>query len=429
MKILVDGYNLARPEGTGVATYTRGFIKAAQTLGYDLNILFGLERRKSALEKTLLSDLNAHRGQLPIVWRLRRIAGSALATVGYTARPFRRIEGDEQTDRLPGPATLWNSYGLFAHAIGAFRKTRVFSAVRVPGVDIAHWTYPIPLRAANALNIYTIHDLVPLLRPELTLDNPRRHRRLCEAVVARADHILTVSEDTRSQVISVLGAAPERVTNVYQSHGIHEAEIAAAELAMPAVCKELGLKARDYFLFLGAIEPKKNVPRLLKGYLASGSKTPLILVGAPGWDVSRQLAPLERFGPEQRAQVRLLGYQARATVLALIRGAKATLFPSLVEGFGLPAVESMALGTPVLASRVGGLVEVTGKAAVIIDPLDVSSISAGIRALDSSESLRQSLTAAGYSQAELFSSAAYIQRLETLFAGLRANKGGPAPHR
>jgi len=67
MRILVDGYNLARPEGTGVATYSRGFIKAAQRLGHDLNILFGLERRLSELEQSPLSELNAHRGQLPII--------------------------------------------------------------------------------------------------------------------------------------------------------------------------------------------------------------------------------------------------------------------------------------------------------------------------------------------------------------------------
>jgi len=145
-------------------------------------------------------------------------------------------------------------------------------------------------------------------------------------------------------------------------------------------------------------------------------------VGAGGWGVQRQLAPLDKFSPERRAQVRLLGFQSRSTVLALIRGAKATLFPSLVEGFGLPAAESMALGTPVLASRVGGLVEVTGKAAVIVDPLDVSSISAGIQVLDSDDSLRESLAAAGEVQAERFSSAAYIQRLESLFAALRVNK-------
>lgn len=423
IKILVDGYNLARPEGTGVASYSRGFVRAAEALSLDVNILFGIEQFRSALAVADPANLQMHRGQLPIIWRGRRIVGSALAGLGYRAQVFRRLEAGEGTDRIPAPATLWNSYGLFAHAIGAFRRMGVFSTVDVPGVEIAHWTYPLPIRAAGALNIYTFHDLVPLLRPDLTLDHAKHYRRLCEAVIARADHILTVSEHSRKEIIDVFGVEPGKVANLYQAHDIGERERAAASATVESACAEFGVARGEYLLFLGAIEPKKNLPRLLEAYLQSGTDTPFLLVGSTGWDLTRQLAPLDRCTPEQRARIRLIGYQPRDKVLALVKGAKATLFPSLAEGFGLPAVESMALGTPVLASNVGGLGEVAGSAALIVDPLDVGAMAEGIRALDRNRQLRSSLSRAGLAQAELFSAPAYERRVAAFFKQIRGPRG------
>jgi len=422
MHILVDGYNLARAEGTGVATYGRSFISAVQALNHDVSILMGVELRRAKLESASAEALCLHHGVLPLVWRFRRIGGSALAPFGYDAYCIGEPQRHSQDDRLPQGSAIWNSYGLFAHAIGAFRKLNVFSTVRVPGVQIAHWTYPLPLRIENAINIYTFHDLVPLLRPDLTLENRRNYLRLCRAVALRADHLVTVSDSSRVDIIEHLGIAPERVTTTYQSHTITASDIQCAESSVERVTRELGLRRGKYFVFAGAVEPKKNLPMLLKAYFRSGVTTPLILVGSKGWDIERQLAPLNEQSEQVAERVRVLGYQSRSNLLAIIRGAKATFFPSLAEGFGLPAIESMALGTPVLASQAGGLAEVTGNAAAIVNPHDVADMAEAIRMLDWNADHRTALVRAGLKQAETFSMAAYRTRLSDLFASLLAKR-------
>lgn len=422
MHILVDGYNLARAEGTGVATYGRSFIKAVQALKHDVSILMGVELRRAKLEKASVEALCSHHGVLPLVWRFRRIGGSALAPFGYNAYCIGEPQLHSQDHRLPQGSAIWNSYGLFAHAIGAFRKLNVFSTVRVPGVQIAHWTYPLPLRIENAINIYTFHDLVPLLRPDLTLENRRNYLRLCRAVALRADHLVTVSDSSRLDIIEHLGIAPERVTTTYQSHTITPSDIQSAESSVARVMRELDLRRGKYFVFAGAVEPKKNLPMLLKAYFRSGVTTPLILVGSKGWDIERQLAPLNEQSEQVAERVRILGYQSRSNLLATIRGAKATFFPSLAEGFGLPAIESMALGTPVLASHAGGLAEVTGNAAAVVDPSNIASIAEAIHRLDQDFDYRNTLVQAGIKQAEIFSQPAYTSRLDDLFTRLLAER-------
>jgi glycosyltransferase involved in cell wall biosynthesis len=407
MRILIDGYNLTRPQGTGVATYGRNHIKALQGLGHDVGVVFGAEHRAAKIEAQGLSALLLQRAPLLPV---RRFDADRLPGCEAQLAP----EG-----LIPPDVELWNSKGLYAYAIGAFRKLGVFSELRLPGVDIAHWTYPLPLRVAGAINVYTIHDLVPLLRPDMTLDGPKRVAKLSRAVAAKADHILTVSEGSRREIIEHLGVAPERVTNTFQPHSIDSTTLVRAKSDSHKVLEEFSLKRRGYFIFFGAIEPKKNLPRLLEAYFQSGTTTPLVLAGGGGWMANEQLAPwISRRGTQAGKQVIVTGYLPRAKLLALVCGAKATLFPSLYEGFGLPALEAMALGTPVMASQIPGLGEVVGDASLKVDPLDVTAMAQAIARLDSETELCTALSAAGLRRAEAFSHAAYALRLGELLERL-----------
>jgi glycosyltransferase involved in cell wall biosynthesis len=415
MRILIDGYNLTRPQGTGVATYGRNHIKALQLLGHEVGVVFGAEQSAAKIEAQGLSALLLQRAPLAPVRRLRRIMGGALAVRGFDAERLPVCEAQlEEGGLIPTDVELWNSKGLYAYAIGAFRKLGVFSELMMPGVDIAHWTYPLPLRVAGAINVYTIHDLVPLLRPDMTLDGPRRFARLSRAVAAKADHLLTVSEGSRQDIIEHLGVAPERVTNTYQPHSIDSETAAQAKFDVSA-CEEFGLTRDGYFIFFGAIEPKKNLPRLLEAYFQSGSTTPLVLAGAGGWMADEQLAPLlSRRETAAGKRVILTGYLPRSKLLALVSGAKATLFPSLYEGFGLPALEAMALGSPVMASTIPGLGEVVGDAAKKVDPLNVAEMAQAIAQLDGNAELRNKLSSAGLRRAVEFSMASYSTRLNAL---------------
>src|SRR4029077_13775664 len=126
--------------------------------------------------------------------------------------------------------------------------------------------------------------------------------------------------------------------------------------------------------FFGALEPKKNVVRLIEGFLLSRVNIPLVLIVSRGWDNARETALLNDINARAREQtspmIRSLDYVDRSTLVTLIRGARALVFPSLYEGFGLPVLEAMMLGTPVVTSAKGALEEVTGAAALLVDPYD-----------------------------------------------------------
>ncbi len=183
---------------------------------------------------------------------------------------------------------------------------------------------------------------------------------------------------------------------------------------------------RGYYLFFGALEPKKNLARLLEAHLASGSKHPLVIVGAPGWGSDRDVALLKQLAAlDENKRIKWLGYLPRQTLATVIAGARAVVFPSLYEGFGLPVLEAMALGTPAITSNTSSLPEVAGDAALLVDPLDVRSIARAIRSLDDDDGAVANLSQRGLVQADRFSAAAYRERL----AGFYTRLTGAAPPR
>jgi glycosyltransferase involved in cell wall biosynthesis len=180
---------------------------------------------------------------------------------------------------------------------------------------------------------------------------------------------------------------------------------------------------KDYFLHFGAIEPKKNLGRIVEAYLASGSKTPLVLIGGRAWldeGETALLSQVKRDGGPNADRIRQYEYMPFSLLVSLIRGARATLFPSLYEGFGLPVLESMALSTAVLTSTGGSLPEVAGDAAIVVDPYDVQGIARGIQALDADHAMNAECVARGLIQAARFTPEAYQERLRALYANVGA---------
>jgi glycosyltransferase involved in cell wall biosynthesis len=142
----------------------------------------------------------------------------------------------------------------------------------------------------------------------------------------------------------------------------------------------------------------------------------LVIVGAMAWKSESELRHLKR--GQSSGRVMHLEYLPEPALNRLIRGARAVLFPSLTEGFGLPVLEALALGTPVLTSREGALPEVAGEAAIFVDAYDVGVITAGIAHLDQDDATCAALRAAGPKQAEIFSMQAYQERLRRMYAGV-----------
>lgn len=422
MKIAIDGFNLGLDKGTGVATYGKNLSRTVKALGHEVGVLYG--RRSVKSKNSLLNEIAffdvAAAGPKRFFNSSRTWLEAATASWGCdvdTVNLSGRVVTNSMKDRLPEFDHLWNSTHVYDRCSTSFRWFGEFGRVTLPGVHIAHWTYPLPIKAHNAANIYTLHDLVPLRLPHTTLDNKRRYFKLCKQLVDTADHIVTVSEASRRDIISLLGANPDKVTNTYQAVNFPERLVRKTEADLRVELNGIfNLNYKDYYLFFGAIEPKKNINRLLEAYLSTGLKTPLVIVGAPGWkseDEIRLLSTLKDL--DQSERVIRLEYLPFPMLVSVIRGAKATLFPSLYEGFGLPVLESMALGTAVLTSNTSSLPEVAGDAACLIDPYDTQAMAEAMRALDSNDAWRLGLEAKGREQAKLFSEEAYAQRLQKLY--------------
>ncbi|HEV2363236.1 MAG TPA: glycosyltransferase family 1 protein [Caulobacteraceae bacterium] len=428
-RILIDAFNLALPHGTGIASYARGLVPTIRHLGFEPQLLLGPAQAPTGdplLDEVALFDApregrNLPPGSASVTGRIRRwlrrsrptttASASAVAISGEVAPP----------PSLPADvARAWAARDVFHAANRGFAATGAmtslsFEAAPAEAPGLVHWTCPLPLRAPGRPNVYTVHDLVPLRLPWTTLDNKAAFRALVARICADADHILAVSEATRADLVRLFGADPARITATWQSVDI---PAAVAEHTEPEVAAEIegafGLPWRGYFLFLGAREPKKNLPRALEAYLAAGLAEPLVIVGGAGW-LEEGHKPLLGIAP---ARVRQYDFLPRSLVLSLLRGARALVFPSLWEGFGLPAAEAMALGTPVIASTAGALPEVCGEAALLVDPCDVGAIKRAIQALAADESLRAELARKGLARAAEFSLERSAARLGPVYKAL-----------
>ena len=225
-----------------------------------------------------------------------------------------------------------------------------------------------------------------------------------------------------NDVIRMLGVSEDRVTNTYQAVHLPDALTSRTQADVTIELEGVfNLGWKDYFLHFGAIEPKKNLGRIVEAYLASGLKTPLVIVGGRAWLDEGETALLNQVmkdGGPSAERIRRYEFMPFSLLLSLIRGAKATLFPSLYEGFGLPVLESMALSTAVLTSTGGSLPEVAGQAAISVDPYDVQAMTRGLRALDADEALRDDLVRRGLAQAAKFSVEAYQGRLSEMYGRL-----------
>ena len=182
---------------------------------------------------------------------------------------------------------------------------------------------------------------------------------------------------------------------------------------------------REYYVFVGAIEPKKNIGRLVDAYAASGSPHPLLIIGDLGWMYDRDVHTIdaERFYSQVQRNgrlvversVRRIPYLPLSQLVSLVRGARGLLFPSLYEGFGLPVLEAMMLGTPVITSNISSLPEIADDAALLVDPYDVDEIANAIRAFDRDSDLRTELSERGLKRAAFFSPKAYESRVAALY--------------
>jgi glycosyltransferase involved in cell wall biosynthesis len=359
--------------GTGVATYRSALAETLEAMGVSVEPV-------------------TDAGSADAGGRLGRWARAA-------ARGPRRLEAGPD-----GPGRTWTRPDLFREAQVHFNlHGRLLRLACADPPPIMHWAYPLPLHLDGAKNVYTVHDAIPLDHPELTGVGRRRHRRLLAAIGRSADQILTVSEASRAALEPHFPSLARPIVNTYQA--LPRAPDADAPLPS-------GLKPGGYVLFCGQVEPRKNLARLVAAHRSSGLDLPLVVAGPDGWRAASAL-------PGNPSVVRLPWIE-RPQLTALIRHARCLAFPSLAEGFGLPVLEAMALGTPVVASNQGALQEIAGDAALTVDPEDIGALAAALRAACLETSVRERLRRAGPLRAAAFDPARHAMRLAEVYARLLA---------
>jgi len=260
--------------------------------------------------------------------------------------------------------------------------------------DVVHAAHPLLIPSARAARVVTVHDLFFLSHPEQTAGEIRRdYAPLAAAHARRADAVIAVSQYTRAQVIERLGVDANRV---------HVCSSGAR--AWTTLGQAPNLPAGGYVLFIGTLEPRKNLGVLLDAYerLAArgGAVPPLRIAGGTGPGAEAWLERMRR--PPLDGLVRYVGYVADQEREALFAGARTLVLPSLDEGFGLPALEAMSAGIPVVVSNAGALPEVVGDAAVIFNPSDADALAYALGRLATDEAWARERASAGLTRARAY---------------------------
>jgi glycosyltransferase involved in cell wall biosynthesis len=252
-------------------------------------------------------------------------------------------------------------------------------------------------------SLVTIHDLGYLHFPEAHPWRQRLYLDLSTRWSARAAaHVLAVSEATKADLVAHYGTPPEKITVAH--HGCDEALAPVRDSAAIETVKARYGISGDYFLYLGTLQPRKNLARTVAAFATLELKSTLVLAGKRGWLYDDLFAQVRRLGLEER--VLFPGYISEEHKAPLLSGALAFVFPSLYEGFGLPVLEAQSCGCPVVTAATSSLPEVAGDGALLVDPKDTAAIAAAMLRIVTDRPLRQALIERGFVNARRFSWAA-----------------------
>ena len=294
-------------------------------------------------------------------------------------------------------------------------------------LDLYHATHYVLPVATPSRVVVTIHDIIHLLYPQFLPNRLAFYyaQRMMRRSLARADRTIAVSENTRSDLVEYFGVEPGSIDVVY--NGVDETfrdKLSPDDL--DRWLRQLDIR-RPYLLFVGNPKPHKNLDRVIQAYAKARQQAdldaPLVCVG------DRTAA---QFKLRQRAQqlgvgdkVRLLGHVAQEALPALYQGASLFLYPTLYEGFGLPVVEAMASGTPVLTSNTSALKEIAGGHAHLVDPLDTERMAKAIARLMTDDAYRARLTEKGRARALDFHWRRTAERTLEVYLDVLRTKGTP----
>ena len=296
-------------------------------------------------------------------------------------------------------------------------QLRLPMAARREGVALFHAPHYVLPPLLGCKSVVTIHDCIHLMFPQylpnrMALAYASTSIRLA---ARRATRVLTVSESSKRDILRFVPVPPEKIDVIYNAYderfGIEPAEEEVVRV------RERYQLTDEFVLYAGNVKPHKNLERLIEAFdLVRRRGLPHLKLVLIGDDISRYTALRRAVHRHQlHKYVRFLGYMPEETLAVMYRLAAVFVFPSLYEGFGLPPIEAMASGTPVVTSNVSSLPEVAGDAALLVDPYDPAAIADGIDRVLRDESLRRDLRVKGLARAKQFSWESSVRRVHDIY--------------
>lgn len=389
MRILIDGLNFELPRGTGIKTYTRSVLTALHEDGHKIDLLSQQSMPKIShvfpLDGYLASTLpmaSSTKGRKRIRDRAiqhlslfgRSLKGDINLHTGQGALLLSRYQGGE-----------WGYVNRIRVAPGLFLRsfTRASLGMGISNLsgyrddDVLFLSSPIPIRLPGRMNILTVHDIIPLTHPWL-MDRwstiAKAVGNTLEYTLKAADKVICVSETTKRELLNRFNVDERKLHVAYQPCRYSLLPELDSIDRDQASIEVLGLDKEPYILFFGAIEPKKNLFNLLKAIQQNKNLPKLVVVGQFAWSSGRERGLIA----DLRGRVQHVGYLPDRELEVVLKNASVFIFPSITEGFGLPALEAMWKGIPCVLSDIPVFRELFADHARFVDPHDPNSIADGI---------------------------------------------------
>lgn len=297
--------------------------------------------------------------------------------------------------------------------------------VFVGRIQLYHATdFVLPPTLPWTRTLLTVHDLSFLRVPDAASPALRRYlETVVPRSVARADHILADSQATKDDLIDSYRTREDKITVLYSGVDMRFSRVVNAS-DRSRVLRKRGLRDQAYILSVGTVQPRKNYSRVIRALShlrAQGNGLHYAIAGGRGWLEDEMYRTIQETGMEDR--VHILGFVDDDELPALYSGAIGLVAPSLYEGFGLPVLEAMACGTPVITSNLSSLPEVAGDAAILVDPLDTGDILTALEKVVADEATRDRLVELGLERAKIFTWDRAARQLRTVYDMLLSRDG------
>ncbi len=284
-----------------------------------------------------------------------------------------------------------------------FERIAMSAELAPYALDVLHSPDFIPPAIVRCPTVITVHDLAFLLYPRFLTRDSARYYGQVDIAARSADHIIAVSDSTKRDTIRLLGVPEEKITVIHEAANPLFRPIKDQD-SLKRVTAQYNLPD-EFILFVGTIEPRKNIPALLRAFRRLRdnykSRAKLVIAGNRGWLVEEVDAVIQQL--ELGDSVCCLGGIPNEELVYLYNAARVFVLPSFYEGFGLPPLEAMACGTPVIVSNSSSLPEVVGDAGWLVNPDDVEGLTVALYRILADEGLRNEMSAKGVKRAAIFS--------------------------